>query len=66
MSKPIALVIALAVAAPVIALGAEPVPQHGAAQAKPEIAPEADKLLRQMTDYLASLRAFRVQSYAID
>jgi hypothetical protein len=37
-----------------------------AAPAKKAIDPEADRLLRQMTDYLASLQIFTVQSAALD
>jgi hypothetical protein len=37
-----------------------------AAQGKPRIEPEAEKMLRQMTDYLASLTSFKVQVSSID
>ena len=37
-----------------------------AVPSKKAIDPEADRLLRQMTDYLASLQSFRVQSSAVD
>lgn len=37
-----------------------------AVPAKKAIDPEADRMLRQMTDYLASLQSFRVQSAAVD
>jgi hypothetical protein len=37
-----------------------------AAGAKKGIAPQADHLLRQMTDYLASLTSFKVRSSAVD
>ena len=38
----------------------------GAAPAPKKIDPEADRLLREMTDYLARLPSFRVQSAAVD
>jgi len=37
-----------------------------AAPAKKAIDPDADRILHQMTDYLASLSSFRVQSAAVD
>src|SRR5262245_51046941 len=37
-----------------------------AAPARKAIDPEADRLLREMTDYLARLSSFRVQSAAVD
>jgi hypothetical protein len=35
-------------------------------RARPAIDPQAEKMLRQMTDYLASLKSFKVQSSAVD
>ena len=37
-----------------------------AAPPKKGVDPEADKLLRQMTDYLAGLQSFTVQNFAVD
>lgn len=41
-------------------------PAAATGQAKKGISPEADRALRKMTDYLASLQSFRVQSSAKD
>ena len=37
-----------------------------AASAKKGVDPEADKLLRQMSDYLSGLKNFTVQNFAVD
>jgi hypothetical protein len=41
-------------------------PAVASAPAKKAVDPEADRLLRQMTDYLASLQSFTVQNFAVD
>jgi hypothetical protein len=38
----------------------------GAAPAKKKVDAEADRLLRQMTDYLAGLQSFKVNNFAVD
>jgi hypothetical protein len=61
-------------ALPLLALAAAPVivrtaQQTGDATAPPPqkaIDPDADRMLRQMTDYLGNLRSFKVQSASID
>ena len=57
-------VVALAFAA-VIVLGEASRPA-AAASAKKGVDPEADKLLRQMADYLGGLQSFTVQNFAVD
>jgi len=57
-------VVALAFAA-VIVLGEASRPA-AAASAKKGVDPEADKLLRQMSDYLSGLKTFTVQNFAVD
>ena len=40
--------------------------EEGTAKAKKGIEPQAEKMLRQMTEYLASLKSFKVQNAAVD
>src|SRR4051812_18046076 len=63
------------VGSPVLVQAAEqrapgaPAQPSGAASAPPSakaVDPEADRMLRQMTDYLAGLRSFKVQALSID
>ena len=65
MLRRILLPLAL-VALPAVVSAVEPAPQQAPSPAKREIAPDADRLLRQMTDYLAGLRSFKVRSSSID
>jgi hypothetical protein len=60
--------VAVAVTLLIVAAGArELVERPGlAAQPKKVVDPEADRLLRQMTDYLAGLHSFTVESSAVD
>ncbi|HMF43918.1 MAG TPA: DUF2092 domain-containing protein [Polyangia bacterium] len=65
---------ALAVGIALSAIGFRPLnAQHGAvaaqagkAEARKGIDPDADRILRQMTDYLAGLQSFQVDSAALD
>ncbi len=57
----LALVVLLAV--PAAAQGAEQ-PSQGVAH--PAVEPDADRALRQMTDHLAGLQTFTVQSFSVD
>jgi hypothetical protein len=54
------------VALPAIVSAVEPAPTQAPAPAKREISPEADRLLHQMTDYLAGLHSFKMQSSSTD
>ena len=56
-------VFALAFAAVILGGAGRPVV---AASAKKGVDPEADKLLRQMADYLSGLKSFTVQNFAVD
>ena len=55
--------VAAAFVAAVVAIGRARVNAEGT---KKNIDPQADKLLRQMTDYLASLHNFKVRSSSVD
>jgi hypothetical protein len=57
------LAIAVATAAVIVGVGDRPV---AAAAPKKGVDPEADKLLRQMTDYLSGLQSFTVRNFAVD
>jgi hypothetical protein len=57
------LIVAALMAVPFAAFAVQP---HRAAQKAPAMDPRADQLLRGMSDYLASLKSFRVHSSAVD
>ena len=59
----IGVVPVLALAAIIFGMAGHPVT---AAPAKPAVDPDADKMLKQMTDYMASLQSFSVQTTSID
>jgi hypothetical protein len=50
----------------VVAMAGTAQAQETAPKAKQGIEPQAEKLLRQMADYLASLKSFKVQSTSVD
>jgi hypothetical protein len=54
------------VALPVVVHTAETPPTQAAPQREKGIPPDADDILRRMTDYLASLQSFTVQSASVD
>jgi hypothetical protein len=63
--KRLSLLVAL-VAVPVAARAVQEKPRATARTQERAIDPAADRLLRQMTEYVAGLRSFRVQSHAVD
>jgi hypothetical protein len=63
---PVAVVALAATSSGARAVEQNPKPQPPNVQKEKKIDPEADRLLRQMTDYLAGLQNFKVRSEAID
>ena len=62
ISRSVAVLSVVAVVVTAVAVQAE----EGAPKAKRGIDPQAEKMLRQMADYLASLKSFKVQSSSVD
>jgi hypothetical protein len=56
----------LTLAAAAASAAPKPGPTTPAKVAKPEITPEADRLLKQMTAYLAGLPSFKVDAFTVD
>jgi hypothetical protein len=65
MLKHVPLVLALAVV-PVAAYAVEQPPKPAQPATPNAIDPEANRMLKQMSDYLASLRSFNVQAFSVD